>query len=78
MGNASLNINFVDKRMYKESEAASYSGLTVQSFKATCPVQPVELCPGKKLYDKRDLDTWIDNVKTGTELLSQDAILGKL
>lgn len=78
MGNASLNISVVEKRMLKQSEAASYTGLAVKHFKATCPVQPIELRPGTVLYDKRDLDTWIDGMKTGAEMASQDAILGRL
>jgi hypothetical protein len=78
MSSASLNISVVEKRMLKQAEAASYTGLAVKHFKATCPVQTIELRPGAALYDKRDLDTWIDAVKTGTEVASQDAILGKL
>ena len=78
MGNANLNISVIDKRMLKQAEAADYTGLPVKHFKATCPVQPVELRPGTVLYDKRDLDTWIDSMKTGAELASQDAILGRL
>jgi hypothetical protein len=78
MSSASLNISVVEKRMLKQSEAASYTGLAVKHFKATCPVRPIELRPGTALYDKRDLDTWIDGIKTGTEMVSQDAILGML
>lgn len=78
MSSANLNISVVEKRMLKQSEAASYTGLAVKHFKATCPVQPIELRPGTVLYDKRDLDVWIDSMKTGAELASQDAILGRL
>ena len=78
MSSASLNISVVEKRMLKQVEAASYTGLAVKHFKVTCPVQPIELRPGTLVYDKRDLDTWIDAVKTGTELASQDAIVGRL
>lgn len=78
MSSASLNISVVEKRMLKQSEAASYTGLAVKHFKAACPVQPIELRPGTVLYDKRDLDTWIDGMKTGAEMASQDAILGRL
>ncbi|MHA3915683.1 hypothetical protein [Halovulum sp. GXIMD14793] len=78
MGNASLNISVVDKRMFSATEAADYTGIPRKHFKNTCPVQPVELRPGAKLYDKRDLDVWIDGIKTGTELATQDAILDKL
>lgn len=78
MGSANLNISVVEKRMLRQSEAADYTGLPVKHFKATCPVQPIELRPGTIAYDKRDLDLWIDNIKNGGELATQDAILGKL
>lgn len=78
MTSANLNISVIDKRMLKDSEAASYAGLTVKRFKATCPVQPIELSPGTVLYDKRDLDAWIDGIKTGTEMASQEDILERL
>ena len=43
-----------------------------------CPVQPVKMRPGTILWDKRDLDKWIDAMKEGTEMATQDAILAKL
>lgn len=78
MSNASLNISVVEKRMLMLSEAASYTGLPTKHFKSVCPVQPFELQPGKVLWDKRDLDKWIDGMKIGTEASTQEAILGKL
>lgn len=78
MGNANLNISVIDKRMLKQSEAADYTGLALKHFKAHCPVAPVEMRPGTLLWDKRDLDGWIDAMKEGAELATQDAILGKL
>jgi len=78
MANANLNISVIEKRMLKQAEAADYTGLPVKHFKATCPVQPVEMRPGTVLWDKRDLDKWIDAMKEGAEMATQDAILGKL
>lgn len=78
MGSANLNISVIEKRMLKQSEAASYTGLAVKHFKDTCPVQPIELRPGTVLYDKRDLDVWIDGIKTGAEPTTQDAIVSKI
>ncbi len=78
MASASLNITVTEKRMLNQSEAAGYTGLPVKHFKATCPVQPVEMRPGSILWDKRDLDQWIDAMKEGAEMATQDAILGKL
>ena len=78
MANASLSISVNEKRMLKQAEAADYTGLPAKHFKATCPVQPVEMRPGTVLWDKRDLDRWIDGMKEGAEMATQDAILGKL
>ena len=78
MPTTSLNISVVEKRMYRLSEAAAYCGLAVKHFKALCPVQPVALREGADLYDKRDLDRWIDTVKDGCEPQSHDDILARL
>ena len=78
MANANLNISVIPTRMLKESEAASYTGLPAKHFKNICPVQPVQMRPGTNLWDKRDLDQWIDAMKEGAEMATQDAILGKL
>lgn len=78
MANANLNISVIEKRMLNQSEAADYTGLPVKHFNEICPVQPVEMRPGKILWDKRDLDKWIDAMKEGVEMATQDAILGKL
>lgn len=78
MASANLNISVNEKRMLKQSEAANYTGLPVKYFKATCPVPTVEMRPGTVLWDKRDLDKWIDAIKEGAEMATQDDILGKL
>jgi hypothetical protein len=78
MANANLNITVTEKRMLKQSEAANYTGLSAKHFKVTCPVNPVEMRPGTLLWDKRDLDRWIDGMKEGAEVATQEAILSKL
>lgn len=78
MAAANLNISVIEKRMLKQAEAADYTGLSSKHFKATCPVRPVEMRPGTVLWDKRDLDKWIDVMKEGAEMATHDAILGKL
>ena len=52
--------------------------LPVKHFKIACPVQPIQLRQGVLLWDKRDLDLWIDDVKTGTQATTHDAILARL
>lgn len=42
------------------------------------PVQPIRLRQGVLLWDKRDLDHWIDDVKTGTHAATHDASLARL
>ena len=78
MASANLNISVIDKRMLKQAEAADYTGLPVKHFKETCPVQPVQMRPGTTLWDKRDLDKWIDAMKEGAEMATENAILSKL
>lgn len=78
MAAATLNLNVVDKRMLSASEAASYCGLAAKHFKAICPVQTVKMAGRFELYDKRDLDQWIDTEKAGEADASQAAILGRL
>lgn len=77
MASASLNISVTEKRMMNEAEAASYCGLPAKHFKAVCPVNQVIL-GGRKVYDKRDLDQWIDTEKSGTVEASRDEILARL
>lgn len=78
MATTNLNISVIDKRMMKQSEAASYSGLPVKHFKAACPVRPVELKEGTLLWDRKDIDLWIDGVKSGAMTETRDDILGRL
>ncbi|QGX97191.1 hypothetical protein EI983_02405 [Roseovarius faecimaris] len=78
MANANLNICVLEKRLLSQTEAAAYTGLPIKYFKTTCPVQPLEIRLGTKSWDKRDLDRWIDTMKEGAEMATQEAILGKL
>lgn len=78
MAAATLNLNVVEKRMLSASEAASYCGLPAKHFKTFCPVQPVKMAAKFDLWDKRDLDVWIDTEKAGATDASQAAILGRL
>ena len=78
MAAATLNLNVVEKRMLSASEAASYCGLAAKHFKTLCPVPTVMMAGRFPLYDKRDLDQWIETEKTGAADASQAAILGRL
>lgn len=78
MTRASLSISVVEKRMKTVPEAAHYCGLAVKHFKTLCPVMPIALQQNNLLYDKVDLDRWIDAVKSDTEIETQQSILAKL
>jgi hypothetical protein len=78
MNNASLNITVIEKRMLSQSEAASYTGLSIRVFQTACGVTPIEINPKKLLWDKHDLDRWIDNLKSGVNSGDINQILGKL
>jgi len=78
MSSTSLNIRVVDKRMYRLAEAAAYCGLSAKHFNDICPVRPVALRINVDLYDKRDLDRWIDAVKDGDFEQTANNILGML
>lgn len=73
-----LNISVIDRRMLKQTEAASYAGLPTKHFKAACPVKPIELKEGTLLWDRKDIDLWIDGVKSGAITETRDDILGRL
>ena len=73
MGNATLNLRVSPRRMLNAREAAEYTGIKA----AQLPVQPVELPNGKKLYDLRDLDAFLDGLK-GEGESDHEAILGRL
>ncbi|HWL56420.1 MAG TPA: hypothetical protein VNQ78_07035 [Paracoccus sp. (in: a-proteobacteria)] len=78
MAAATLNLTVLEKRMLSAAEAASYCGMVPKHFKALCPVQPVSMGGRFVLWDKRDLDQWIDTEKAGFVDASHDAILGRL
>ena len=63
--------------MLSVREAAEYCGLGLKAFPRECSISPIEMPNGHKLYDMRDLDTWLDGLKS-EEPNSDDAILRKL
>ncbi len=65
MSTAMLNIRVVSPRMLTLQQAADYVGIKAGKFPALCPVSPVSLPGSLRLYDVRDLDQWLDQVKAG-------------
>ncbi|WP_225906204.1 hypothetical protein [Ensifer canadensis] len=78
MATATLNLKVNHRpRMLSLKEAAEYCGLAVKRFPGACRVSPVAMPTGERLYDLRDLDSWLDALKDGGAD-SDDEILGKL
>jgi len=50
-------------RLLTKSEAAHYCRRSVKKFEVQCPVPPIEMGDGDRLWDVRDLDRWIDSLK---------------
>ncbi len=65
MTNAMLNIRVIQPRMLSLKLAADYLGIPQKRFPVTCPVTPVAMPGDVKLYDVRDLDKWLDELKSG-------------
>lgn len=77
MSIATLNINVQPRRMLSAREAAVYVGVAMTRLAVDCGVAPVVMPNGRQLYDKADLDTWIDRLKGG-DTSADDELLRKL
>ncbi|MER8948961.1 hypothetical protein [Mesorhizobium sp. M0296] len=74
---ATLNLKVLPRRMLLAKEAAEYCGIPVKRFPIECGVVPVVMPSGTKLYDMRDLDAWIDTLKSGDQT-GDDELIRKL
>jgi hypothetical protein len=72
-----LHIKVTPRRILTEKEAAEYCGVSANKFRGICPVSPVQFPDGRKAYDMRSLDTWLDGLN-GENAHSDDAILNRL
>jgi hypothetical protein len=77
MAAATLNLRVQPFRLLTKAEAAGYCRRPLKKFEAQCPVRPVEMADGDRLWDVRDLDAWIDALKAG-RADDADDIVGKL
>lgn len=73
MPSATLNLRVSPRRMLTAREATEYTGLNV----AQLPVRPVALPNGRRLYDLRDLDAFLDGLKADATS-DLDAIVARL
>jgi hypothetical protein len=60
---ATVNLRVQPFRLLTKAEAAHYCRRSLKKFEAQCPVSPIEMADGDRLWDVRDLDRWIDSLK---------------
>jgi hypothetical protein len=78
MGQATLNVIMIPKRMLTKAEAASHCGRPVKRFELECPVQPIRFGNGDLRYDVQDLDRWLDSLKAGHDHSGMESIVDRL
>jgi hypothetical protein len=49
-----------------------------KKFEAQCPVAPIEMPDGDKVWDVQDLDKWIDSLKSSKMDDSAESIVARL
>lgn len=69
--------NIIRDRMLTQAEAASYTKVKPGRLRRICPVLPVKI-DGTILWDRHDLDEWIDTVKREAEASRHSVILDRL
>lgn len=77
MATATLNLRIQPYRLLTKAEAAHYCRRSVRKFEAQCPIPPLQMADGDLLWDVRDLDHWIDGLKSGCND-DADAIVARL
>lgn len=78
MGQATLNVVVLQKRMLTKAEAAVHCGRAVKRFEIECPVKPIQFENGDLRYDVHDLDAWLDSLKAGHNAFDVDAAIERL
>ncbi len=73
MASATLNLRVISPRMLTPRQADDYCGLPTKQL----AIAPVEMPNGKKLYDIRDLDEYLDGLKS-VQPGDDDTIIGRL
>jgi hypothetical protein len=78
MGQATLNLIVIPKRMLTKAEGASHCGRPVKRFEVECPVKPIRFENGDVRYDVRDIDEWLDSLKMGDNDSDVESIIERL
>jgi hypothetical protein len=74
MASATLNIKVTPRRMLTAGEAAVYCGMTAKKFPVVSGLRPVEMPGGRKLYDIREIDAWLDGLRDGACSTDNDIV----
>jgi hypothetical protein len=74
MATTTLSLRVQPYRLLTKTEAAYYCRRTVKKFEIQCPVKPIEMTDGDRLWDVQDLDHWINGLKTGTTDEAEQAL----
>lgn len=61
MSSAIVNLRLAPRRMLNKRDATGYVGVPVEQTS----VRPVEMPNGKRLWDIRDLDRYLDELRSG-------------
>jgi hypothetical protein len=78
MGQTTINLITIPKRILTEAEAASHCGRSVKRFGIECPVKPIRFPNGDERYDIQDLDAWLDSLKAGHQDVDVESIVERL
>lgn len=72
----SILFDKLPKRLLSRVEAASYCGMSVESFSNNCNVRPIRVRSGQRglRYDLHDLNDWIDSKKSERGEMGTDSI----
>jgi hypothetical protein len=72
-----INLRVAPYRLFTKAEAAHYCRRSSAKFEAQCPVTPIIMADGDRLWDVLDLDKWIDSLKE-PKSSDADAIVARL
>ncbi len=74
MATATLNLRVQPYRLLTKVEAANYCRRPIKKFEAQCPVAPLQMADGDRLWDVQDLDRWIDSLKANSDDEAEQAL----
>lgn len=77
MAVTTINLRVAPYRLFTKAEAAHYCRRSPAKFEAQCPVTPIIMADGDRLWDVLDLDKWIDSLKE-PKSSDADAIVARL